>query len=199
MATLDMNVSCWMATAPETNFPRYPGGALKVEVAVLGGGITGLTTALLLQQAGASVAVVEAGRVACGVTGYTTAKVTSLHGLTYAKLTSTLGAEGARVYGEANQEGIALIERLVQELSLHCDFERLPAYTYTEDPQRVSAIEEEVEAAQQAGLPASFSSQIGLPFPIQGAVRFGEQAQFHPRKFCLGLAQAIDGNGGQVF
>jgi glycine/D-amino acid oxidase-like deaminating enzyme len=70
---------------------------------VLGGGITGLATAMTLTQAGVSVAAVEAGRVACGVTGYTTAKVTSLHGLTYAKLPRTFGAQGARVYGEANQ------------------------------------------------------------------------------------------------
>jgi glycine/D-amino acid oxidase-like deaminating enzyme len=133
------------------------------------------------------------------VTGYTTAKVTSLHGLTYAKLTSTFGAEGARIYGEANQAGLELIARLVEELGLDCAFERLAAFTYTEDPQRVSAIEEEVEAAQQAGLPASFSSQIGLPFPVQGAVRVEDQAQFHPRRFCLGLAEAIDAGGGQVF
>jgi glycine/D-amino acid oxidase-like deaminating enzyme/nitrite reductase/ring-hydroxylating ferredoxin subunit len=199
MDGLDGNVSYWVATVPETSFPSYPGGDLKVDVAVLGGGITGLTTAILLKQAGASVAVVEAGRVACGVTGYTTAKVTSLHGLTYAKLMSTFGEQGARVYGEANQAGLELIARLVEQLRIDCDFERLPAFTYTEDPQRVSAIEEEVDAAQQVGLPASFSSDIGLPFPVQGAVRFEGQGQFHPRKFCVGLAQAIDGDGGQVF
>ena len=199
MGSLDVNVSYWMATAPKTGFSLYQGDDLRVQVAVLGGGITGLTTALLLQQAGASVAVLEAGRVACGVTGSTTAKVTSLHGLTYAKLTSTFGAEGARVYGEANQAGLELIARLVEELGIDCDFERLPAFTYTEDPQRVAAIEEEVEAAQRASLPASFISEIGLPFPVQGAVRFEHQAQFHPRKFCVALAEAIDRDGGRVF
>jgi glycine/D-amino acid oxidase-like deaminating enzyme len=120
MASLDGNVSYWMASAPETSFPRYPGGALKVDVAVLGGGITGLTTAMLCKQAGATVAVVEAGRVAGGVTGSTTAKVTSLHGLTYAKLTSTFGAEGARIYGQANQAGLELITRLVEQLGIDC-------------------------------------------------------------------------------
>ena len=195
----DGNVSYWVATTPETSFPGYPGGDLKVDVAVVGGGITGLTTAMLLEQAGASVAVVEAGRVACGVTGYTTAKVTSLHGLTYAKLTGTFGAQGARVYGEANQAGLERIAGLVTQLGIDCAFEHLPAFTYTEDPQRVSAIEEEVAAAQQAGLPASFSAEIGLPFPVQGAVRFEDQAQFHPRKFCVRLAEAIAAGGGHVF
>jgi glycine/D-amino acid oxidase-like deaminating enzyme/nitrite reductase/ring-hydroxylating ferredoxin subunit len=199
MEESDGNVSYWAATTPETHFPSYPRGDLKVDVAVLGAGITGLTTAILLQQAGASVAVVEAGRVAGGVTGYTTAKITSLHGLVYAKVTSTFGAQGARTYGEANQEGLALIERLVEQLGIDCDFEHLPAFTYTEDRQRVSAIEEEVAAAQQAGLPASFATEIGLPFPVEGAVRLERQAQFHPRRFCIGLAEAIDGAGGQVF
>ena len=195
----ESNVSYWVATAPETGFPPYRGDDLKVDVAVLGGGITGLTTAMLLRQAGASVAVVEAGRVACGVTGYTTAKITSLHGLVYAKLASSFGQEGARVYGEANQEGLALIERLVEQLGIDCDFERLPAFTYTEDPRRVSAVEEEVAAAKQAGLPASFATEIGLPFPVEGAARLERQAQFHPRRFCVGLAEAIDGDGGRVF
>src|SRR5829696_5155469 len=199
MGSLDGNLSYWVKSAPETNFPAYQGDDLRVEVVVLGGGITGLTTAMLLKLAGASVAVIEAGRVACGVTGYTTAKVTSLHGLTYAKLLHTFGEPGARTYGEANQAGLELIARLVEQLGIDCDFERLPAFTYTEDPQRVSAVEEEVEAAQQVGMPASFSTDIGLPFPVQGAVRFEEQAQFHPRRFCIGLAAAIDGDGGQVF
>ena len=99
MGDREGNVSYWMATASETSFAPYEGGDLRVEVAVIGGGITGLTTALLLKQAGVSVAVVEADRVACGVTGHTTAKVTSLHGLTYAKLRTTFGAQGARIYG----------------------------------------------------------------------------------------------------
>jgi len=193
------HTSYWVATAPATSFRPYRGGDLKVDVAVLGGGITGLMTALLLQQEGLSVAVVEAGRVACGVTGYTTAKVTSLHGLVYAELTHRFGEQGARIYGEANQQGMALIERLTEQLGIDCDLEHLPAFTYTEDPGRVSVIEEEVEAAQRAGLPASFSSTIGLPFEVQGAVRFEQQAQFHPRKFCLGLASAIDAGGGHVF
>lgn len=66
MEESDGNVSYWVATSPATSFPPYRGDELKVDVAVLGGGITGLTTALLLQQDGASVAVVEDGRVACG-------------------------------------------------------------------------------------------------------------------------------------
>ena len=82
MALLDPNVSLWVATTPETSYPRLT-GTHDADVVVVGAGITGLTTALLLAQGGVSVAVVEAHRVASGTTGYTTAKVTSLHSMAY--------------------------------------------------------------------------------------------------------------------
>ena len=69
-------VSLWLATTPETHYPALAGD-VSVDVAVLGGGITGIATAYLLKQAGATVAVVEAGRVVESVTGNTTAKITS--------------------------------------------------------------------------------------------------------------------------
>src|SRR3954464_13268884 len=98
------NTSVWVDSAPETDYPVLKPG-LHVDVAVLGGGIAGLTTALLLKRDGASVAVVEAGRVGGGVTAYTTAKVSSLHGIQYQSVESSFGADGARAYAEANEAG----------------------------------------------------------------------------------------------
>lgn len=202
MAPRPENVSLWVATTPETAYPHLgqdaPAGC-DVDVAVVGAGITGITTALLLQQAGATVALVEADRVAAGVTGYTTAKVTSLHGLVYADLVKSFGEDGARIYGEANEAGIARIVRFVEELGIDCHLERRPAYTYTEDPERVAAIEAEVDAARRLGLPATFTTETDLPFDVRGAVRFDNQALFHPRQYCLALAAAIPGDGSYVF
>src|SRR5688572_6069632 len=112
------HLSYWVGTAPESNYPTYRPDERVVDVAVVGGGITGLMTALLVADTGASVALVEAGRVAAGVTGYTTAKVTSLHGLAYASLEKTFGQPGARTYAEANQAGVAEIARLVKDLDI---------------------------------------------------------------------------------
>lgn len=201
MGTLrETNPSLWVATtaAEEVDHPSLS-GTVEVDVAVVGSGITGTLTALLLKEAGATVAVIEAGDVCSGVTAYTTAKVTSQHGLVYAGLASNRGEDVARMYGEANEAGLALIDRLVAERTIDCDFSRRAAYTYTTDGARLSDVQEEVEVAVRLGLPASFTTKTELPYPVLGAVRFDNQAQFHPRRFCLPLLASIAGDGSHVF
>ncbi|HZB76881.1 MAG TPA: FAD-binding oxidoreductase, partial [Solirubrobacteraceae bacterium] len=124
--------SVWMDTTPHTTYPA-PVATLEVDVCVAGGGILGLLTAALLKRAGHSVAVLEADRVVTGVTGYTTAKVTVLHGLIYDQVRSRFGEEGARDYAAANMAGLALIADRVAEGAIECDFRRRPAFTYAED------------------------------------------------------------------
>jgi len=160
-------------------------------VAVIGGGITGLTTALLLQRAGCTVAVVEGRRVATGATGFTTAKVSALHGLTYADLIAHHGEDRARVYADANQAAVERIASFVDELHIDCDFERQAAFTYTRQEEHQGQISAEVDAAGRLGLPARYVEDSDLPFPIRAAIRLDNQAQFHPRRYCLSLAQAI--------
>lgn len=178
--------SLWTATAPAPALPRLERD-LDVEVLVVGGGITGLLTALALKRAGSDVAVIEARQVGSGATGYTTAKLSSLHSLSYADLASSQGAEKARLHGEANEAGLAAIAALVDELAIECDFRRRDNYTYTESPDELGRIEAEVEAAQAAGLPAELAPTVPLPFPVAGAVRFRDQAEFHPMRFLAGV------------
>jgi glycine/D-amino acid oxidase-like deaminating enzyme/nitrite reductase/ring-hydroxylating ferredoxin subunit len=194
----ERNISLWVATAPETDYPPLAGD-VTVDVAVIGAGITGLTVATLLKRAGARVAVVEAGRVASGTTGYTTAKITSLHGLVYAGLIDRLGEERARLYADANQAALEGVAAFAREGGIDCDFRRMAAYTYTEDPARVADIEAEVAAARRLGLPAGYTEATALPYSVRAAVRFDDQALFHPRKYCLALAAALPGDGSHLF
>jgi glycine/D-amino acid oxidase-like deaminating enzyme/nitrite reductase/ring-hydroxylating ferredoxin subunit len=190
-------VSLWLATTPETNFPRLAGD-ISVDVAVLGGGMAGITTALLLKQAGMSVALIEAGRVVKSVTGNTTAKVTSQHGLIYDHLISQFGTDGAQAYADAQQAAIEKIASLIQENGISCDFTRTSAYVYTEDEAQMDRITAEVEAATKLGLPASYVETTPLPFEIKGAIEFRDQARFHPRKYLLALVEKIPGGGSYV-
>ena len=194
----ERNISVWIATTPETSYPPLS-GQVTVDVAVIGAGITGLSVAALLKRAGARVAVIEAGRVASGVTGYTTAKITSLHGLVYRNLLDELGNERSRLYAEANQAAFARVAAFVQEDGIDCDFRRAAACTYTEDTARVPDIQAEVEASQRLGLPASYTETTDLPYPVRAAVRFDDQALFHPRKYCLALARSIPCEGSHLF
>ena len=190
--------SYWVQSAPTPGFASLDGD-LSVDVVVIGAGIVGITTAYLLKQEGLSVAVLERREVSRGVTGYTTAKITSSHSLIYNTLIKKFGEDGARTYGRANEAGIEKIAALVEELSIECDFERADNYIYTEDPRFVQDVRDEVDAAQKLGLPADFTTETELPFPIEGAVRFTNQAQFHPRSYLLRLAAAIEGDGSRIF
>jgi glycine/D-amino acid oxidase-like deaminating enzyme len=192
------NTSLWVDSAPQTDYPVITPG-LHVDVAVLGGGIAGLTTALLLKRDGAKVAVVEAGRVGAGVTAYTTAKVTSLHGIQYQSVESSFGTAGARVYAQANEAGLARVAAFVDEMGIDCDFRRKPAFTYAEDKSDRGKIEQEVESAKRAGLKAGYTRETDLPWEVAGAIRVEDQAEFHPRRYLLALAEAIPGDGSHVF
>ncbi|WP_255220942.1 NAD(P)/FAD-dependent oxidoreductase, partial [Nocardia cyriacigeorgica] len=193
-----MNESFWMDTSEPTAYPALDRDT-RVDVAVIGGGIAGLSTAWELMGTGRSVAVVEAGRIAAGVTGYTTAKVTSLHTLVYQRLAGSLGETAARLYAASQQDALGHIGQIVDELGIDCQLEQCPAYTYSETSDGADAMRREVDAAVAAGLPAQFVTETGLPFPVTGAVRLEQQAQFHPRRYLLALARAITERGGTIY
>jgi glycine/D-amino acid oxidase-like deaminating enzyme/nitrite reductase/ring-hydroxylating ferredoxin subunit len=187
----EKNTSLWLDTAPTTSYPPLEPGR-HYDVAVLGGGIAGLTTAYLLQRQGAKVAVIEAGRIASGVTAYTTAKVSALHGTIYSTIESKHGADAAGTYAAANQLAKEWMGARVVELGIDCDWRAKPAFTYAEDASDVQKVEQEVEAAKRAGLPASYTEETDLPWPVEAAVRVENQAEFHPRRYLLGLAEQLE-------
>jgi glycine/D-amino acid oxidase-like deaminating enzyme/nitrite reductase/ring-hydroxylating ferredoxin subunit len=187
--------SYWAQSAQPTAYPALAEGG-EWDVAVIGAGIVGLTAALRLSREGARVVVLEARRIGSGTTGNTTGKVSSLNGLHYARLTESFGEETARAYGEANEAGLATIAALVEELGIECDFRRKPNYTYAEAGGERGQLEREVELARRLGLPASLvDSAEELPFPIEAAVRFDDQAEFHALRYLQGLASAAAAGG----
>lgn len=190
--------SYWNATAPESSFPQLIGD-VDVDIAIVGGGIVGVTTARFLKDKGLRVAVVEARQVGRQVTGKSTAKVTSQHKTKYQTLEQKFGEEKARLYAEAQETGLRRIQELVAQYNIDCDLEPKAAYVYTCDEGHVEEIENEFKIASRLGLPARLTQETGLPFKVEAALRFDNQAQFHPTKYVVGLAGTIPGDGSHVF
>lgn len=163
-------------------------GEGTAEAVIIGGGLTGLLTAFMLKQKGVNSIILEANLTASGQTKNTTAKITSLHGLIYDQLIKDFGKEKATLYAKANEDAITQYEKLIQENFISCNFNRLPAYVYARED--ISSIEKEITAATACGIKAEFSDKTTLPLSVKGAIKFPEQAQFHPLKFL----QAIEKN-----
>ncbi|NED97012.1 FAD-dependent oxidoreductase [Phytoactinopolyspora alkaliphila] len=191
------NPSYWLASTSDLSFPPVTQPP-DVDVAVLGGGIAGITTAYLLKQSGHTVALIEADRLAGGVTGHTTAKLTSQHAQIYGQLESSFGLDVARAYGESQALAIDWIERESAALGVHVDFERRDSYAYAEAPETADRLRHEARVAADAARPSRFVSETDLPFPVSGAVVFSDQAQFHPRRWLLALAERVHGDGSYV-
>ncbi|MFB4319622.1 FAD-dependent oxidoreductase [Actinomadura sp. 21ATH] len=190
--------SYWMASSEATSYPALDGDA-DVDVAVVGGGIAGLATAWEATRAGRTAAVFEADRIAAGVTGFTTGRLSSAHPWIYGPLRDSLGPETARLYARSQQEAVEHVERTAAELGIDCDIERRASHVYVESPDRVAALREETEAVREAGLPASFVTDTDLPYEVAGAMRVEDQVQFHPRRYLTGLAADLVRRGGRVY
>ena len=195
---LHTSSSYWIASTKVTDYPIL-NDDIDVDIAIIGGGMVGITCGLLLKREGYKVAIIEADRIIQGTTGHTTAKITSQHDLIYSKIKKQMGEEKSQQYADANESAINMIEQLIKEKNINCDFERLPAYVYTQSDEYVQKIVDEAETAASLGIKASYLNEIPLPFPVKAALRFDNQAQFHPRKYLLALAQEIPGGGSHIF
>ena len=166
--------SFWLKNCLATDFPKLEKG-LKVDVAILGGGIAGITTAKLLKDAGNTVAVIESDRIVKDVTAGTTAKITMG---TYNILLSNLGKIRTRAIANVNIIKHLIMVEIIKNNNINCEFHRLPLYIYTESQEKANETLEEFKAAKQLGLPVSYIEELPLPFNTGPAVKYDNQASF---------------------
>ncbi len=178
--------SVWNETAKLRAFPALDRD-LHVDVLIIGGGMAGVLTAYRLEQAGVDYALCEAETLGGGTTKNTTAKITSQHGLIYEKLIRAFGEQKAKLYYRANEEAIEAYRTLCQ--TIDCDFEQKDNWIYTLDD--AEKIESELSALQKLGISAKREDTLPLPFDIAGAIRFSNQAQFHPLRFLSGISEGL--------
>ena len=171
----------------------------SADVCIIGAGISGITTAYYLTKKGYNTIVIEKNEIGNGVTGHTTAKITSQHGLIYHYLSKQYGIKFAKKYFEANEEAIKNIEDIIRENNIDCDFERKNNYIYTINKENVGKIEEEAESLRYINLNAEKIEKTDLPFNIQKGIMFKNQAQFNPLKYLDSLTKYIIKKGGRIY
>jgi glycine/D-amino acid oxidase-like deaminating enzyme/nitrite reductase/ring-hydroxylating ferredoxin subunit len=191
--------SIWIDTAsiPE----RQPlAGDAQCDVCLVGAGIAGLTTAYLLARAGRRVVVLEDGEIGSGETGRTTAHLVTALDERYAEIVRLHGTEGARLAAESHSHSIDMVETVVADERIDCEFERLDGYLFVPPGDDRTVLDEELEAARAAGLGAVHMVERTpwSGFDTGPALCFPRQAQFHPMKYLAGLARAIEARGGRI-
>lgn len=198
METTSAVQSLWLEALPAGGCSRLDVDRV-VDVVVLGGGITGLTAALLLTRRGAQVAVIEADQVGSGATGNNTGKVTALQSTMYSALLGAHGPAVAADYAAGSAAAVDRVAALAVQEDIDCDLRRRPALTVALDEAELPAVRSEAEAAARAGLPVRWTEDADLPFPVAGAVRLDDQIGLHPVRYAQGLAEAIRRAGSQVY
>jgi glycine/D-amino acid oxidase-like deaminating enzyme/nitrite reductase/ring-hydroxylating ferredoxin subunit len=190
--------SSWMS---DTELPLRPALAADAEadVCIVGAGIAGLTTAYLLGREGRRVIVIDDGPVAGGESSRTTAHLVSALDDRFFELERLHGAEGMRLAAESHAAAVDAIERISRELRIECDFQRLDGYLFDPPGTADSVLDRELEAARRAGLAVDKVPSAPLRgFDTGPALRFANQAQFHPLKYYAGLVRGIEAAGGRI-
>lgn len=192
--------SHWLQTATLPSFPRL-NQDLSVDVAIVGGGITGITAAYLLRKAGQKVALLERGRCAHVNTGHTTAHLTYVTDTRLGELARTFGKEGARAAWEAGRTAIDTIESIAEAEQIDCLFMRVPGYLHTpwKEPagREVQTLQDEAKLAKELGFDCAYETQVRLA--DRPGIRFPNQALFHPLRYLQGLLAWLGGKNCPIF
>jgi glycine/D-amino acid oxidase-like deaminating enzyme/nitrite reductase/ring-hydroxylating ferredoxin subunit len=193
-------LSLWLDSSSSPDFPKLD-SRVEVDVVVVGGGITGLTTAYLLKKAGSRVAVVDQRSIGGGETAHTTAHITFVTDVRLHELASRLGERQAQALWGAGYLAMKQIEDIAHELEIDCELKRVPGYLFAaagkDAKKELQSLQRDAELAAQIGFDADFIESD--PLFHRPAVRFPNQLKFHPLKYVYALAKALPGDGCHVF
>jgi glycine/D-amino acid oxidase-like deaminating enzyme/nitrite reductase/ring-hydroxylating ferredoxin subunit len=194
------NIPVWIDTAPIQTFPKLD-RSIRVDVVVVGAGVTGITTAYLLKKVGSTVALIERERVASIDTGHTTAHLTYVTDVQLQELARNFGKDHAQAAWDTGAAAIDEIERIAEEEAIECEFVRVPGYLHApvgaSSEKEASSLKKEADCAAKLGFDAAYLNSA--PYFNLPAVRFANQAKFHPRKYLRSLVAKIPGSGSYVF
>lgn len=168
------------------------------DVMIVGAGLTGITTALLLQSAGKQCLLLDGHTVGYGTTGGTTAHINTFFDATYPEIESDFNEDAAKLVALAGKEAIDLIKTFVQDYQINCDLEEKTGYLYAEDEEQTEQLADILKSASSAGVRVAEADHNGLPIPFRRSLQFESQYQFHPLKYIRGLLDEYLRLGGML-
>lgn len=189
--------SLWQDTS-ESFAPKPQLSPQLFDVAIAGGGITGITLAFLLQQAGQTCVVMEARNLGFGTTGGTTAHLNTIFDTPYHVIIDNFGKEAAHHIARAAEEAIRFVADNVARYATDGDFRRSFGYIFTQSKEQEKTLEKIVQGCMDVKLPVEYVNHIPLPIPFSRAIRVAGQAQIHPMRYLQALARAYENRGGVI-
>ena len=188
--------SLWQNKIPEYVSQTHTIGKQNFDVIIVGGGITGITTGLLLQKAGKKCMIAEAQTIGFGTSGGTTAHLNTMMDHPYNELAKNFGEDNARLVATASREAIDLVMKNIKEYNIECDFSEKDGFLFAQEEKQNKELEEIFDASKKTGCQVEYSNTIPVPIDFSKAVNFKRQAQFHPAKYLYALAKAFEDAGG---
>src|SRR5215470_12142867 len=190
--------SLWQNEIPIYQPVNDPDIETIFDVAIIGGGITGISTALLLQKAGKKCILIEANNLCFGTTGGTTAHLNTLLDTPYTTIIKNFGKENAQLVARATAEAIDLIQSNVTEYNIDCGFEEASAYLFSQKKDQSEELDEIYKACQDVKLDVSYNLSLPVNIEFEKAIEVRGQAKFHPVKYVYALAKAFEDAGGVI-
>jgi len=191
-------ISLWQGEIPVYKPQNDPDLQAIYDVAIIGGGITGISTALHLQTAGKKCIVIEANNLCFGTTGGTTAHLNTLLDTPYTRIIKNFGKEDAQLVARATREAIDFIKTNIEQNKIDCEFEDASAYLFSQTKDQTEELDEIYEACQEVGLDVTYSLAVPVNVGFEKAIEVRGQAKFHPVKYVYALARAFEKAGGVI-
>jgi len=190
--------SLWDVNPPNQTFAPLD-QELETDVVIIGGGITGLTAALKLHEAGKHVVLLEQHRVGSGTTGGSSAHLTEQVDCTYKEIIANFGLDEAKLVAAASRNAIEHIHRRIDALHIDCQFERVPGWLVAESEEQLDTLADEQAAAHEAGVDVLMETSVPLPYPVAAGLRFRHQAKLDSLAYVRGLADEAHRRGVRIY
>lgn len=192
-----MNETSWKSER-KTMHPKLK-ESISADVAIIGGGLTGILVAYTLTKMGKSVVLIEKNLIGSGATYLTTAFLTGMIDTDYSDLINSIGLKKASLVAESHKEAIDFIKKITQKEKIEDEFVPCSNYIYSANEKDVEGLRAEAKQLKRVGFEVETSPKVDLGFKNSGYIEVKRQAKFHPIKLVNHLSEVITKDKGRIF